>query len=142
MNIGKRDEDGLLGAYTTGVISFGDLTAEFNGMRFWNDLLSRRKDILSSSAGPYVICENQKWKKIKNINFNLYVDDAWDEAINCSNFRNQTMLNKVKNRVQLIEEKTGTKIECPADLSKNKKMKEKYGHFSPLLINSSWSSMK
>jgi len=41
IRIGIAAEEGLLGAWTTGVKSYGDMTANFNGMRFWNHLLWR-----------------------------------------------------------------------------------------------------
>lgn len=34
--------------FQTGVFSYGDLSAEFNGMRFWNHMLQLRDDILGS----------------------------------------------------------------------------------------------
>ena len=50
-----------LGAYGTGVMSYGDLAANFNGMRFWNHILGKRKDILNQDLGPYVKCKDRKW---------------------------------------------------------------------------------
>lgn len=98
--IGQQAENGILGAYTTGVMSYGDMVAEFNGMRFWNHVLAKKADILGVNLGPYVKCENNNWIKIKPIDFSDYVDDAWDEGINCSKFRTDKMLTMVKESVK------------------------------------------
>ena len=39
--IGLKEEYGILGRLPTGVISFADLAADFNGMRFWNHVLQK-----------------------------------------------------------------------------------------------------
>ena len=39
---GKRQEAGKFGYSTTGIFSFADLIANFNGWRFWNKVLLRR----------------------------------------------------------------------------------------------------
>lgn len=70
----------------TGVFSYGDLSANFNGMRFWNHILQKHDDILGAAynRGPYVQCENGSWKTTeKVIDFKYYVDESMDESINC-----------------------------------------------------------
>ena len=142
LNIGLRAEDGILGSYSTGVKSFGDMTAEFNGMRFWNHILSKNPDVLGIELGPYVKCENNHWVKIKAIDFSQYVDDAWDEGVNCSNFRTIKMLNKVKKSIKELEERSGDNYTCPIKKESSLELIKKYGKFSNQLINTTWGTVK
>ncbi|MCM2281375.1 MAG: hypothetical protein NDI61_05955 [Bdellovibrionaceae bacterium] len=83
--------------FATGVFSYGDLSANFNGMRFWNHVLQKRNDVLGPhmNLGPYVRCQNGQWQTTENsIDFRLYVDDSMDESINCRKFASQGGLDK------------------------------------------------
>ena len=46
----------------------------FSGLLFWNHILKKFEDIVpfSKSLGPYIICENEKWKLDKNIDISNY----------------------------------------------------------------------
>ncbi|MBH47743.1 MAG: hypothetical protein CME71_06195 [Halobacteriovorax sp.] len=74
----------------TGVFSYADFSANFNGMRFWNHVLQKRNDVLGEehNIGPYVECVDQQWVVVESnpIDFRNYMDDSMDEAINCSKF--------------------------------------------------------
>ncbi len=82
----------------TGVFSYADLSANFNGMRFWNHLFNYRHDILGAqyNLGPFVKCEDGQLKKIKDLDLSLYFDASMDESINCSKFATQSGLAKFK----------------------------------------------
>ena len=61
---GKEQEDGKFGYTTTGIFSFSDLVANFNGWRFWNKVLAKENDPLKGAVAnffnrPYVTCEIQ-----------------------------------------------------------------------------------
>ena len=135
--IGTKDEKGIMGSYSTGVISYGDMSAEFNGMRFWNHILAKNPDVLGINLGPYVKCENNQWAKVKEIDFSQYVDDAWDEGINCSDFRTDDMLNKIKNNINKMEEITGQRYTCPI-VPMSPQTLNKYGPYTKILINDHW----
>ncbi|MBG07881.1 MAG: hypothetical protein CME68_03935 [Halobacteriovoraceae bacterium] len=150
--IGWRDEVGPLGGMTVGVMSFGDLAAEFNGMFFWNDLLRfhdsltdkkrslRKKDFVRDHRnGPYIICKNNKWQlnKYKPFDWAHYLDDSMDEAINCSLFKTKSMGVKVKKSLRELERKKGIKFKCPMDPEKFERLKRKYGKYAPLILNES-----
>lgn len=134
---GFRAETGYMGATTTGVMAFGDLTANFNGMRFWNHMLAQREDILGQNAGPYVTCENDKWvvETDNPINMATYIDAAFDEGINCSAFNGENLLSKVKARLKEMERDTGESYGCPAEPEKLKTVWKKYGKYAAYLIN-------
>lgn len=74
----------------TGVFSYADLAANFNGMRFWNHMLQKRDDVLGAqqNAGPYLLCREGKWVKNaeRPIDFRAYVDASMQESMNCSKF--------------------------------------------------------
>lgn len=138
MDIGTGDENGLLGAYTTGVISYGDMVAEFNGMRFWNHVLQKNDDVLGVNLGPYAKCEGGQWQKVKEIDFGQYVDDGWDEGINCSRFRTQRMVDKIVKKTKQLEELTGHNYTCPIDPKRLENANTKYGPYAKILLNNRW----
>lgn len=137
MRIGEKAETGVLGAITTGVMAYGDLSANFNGMRFWNHVLQKYDDVLGSeyNIGPYVSCEDGKWKLAKEMNFADYIDQSFDEGSNCSFFPNKEMLGKVLHRIEEAEERTGMKLTCPIESQKIKALLPKYGVYAEALIN-------
>ncbi len=124
--MGKDLEDGMMGTITTGVFSYADLSANFNGMRFWNHLLQKNDDILGENLGPYLECQNEKWVQVKDFNWLDYVDQSFDEAINCNKYRNASLMEKVKKRIHLIEKKENVTLPCPLDPEKLETLREKY----------------
>lgn len=102
MQWGSRQEAGKLGYATTGIYSFADLTANFNGWRFWNEILQSEDDPLQGPTpglltGPYVACEFQlldslryrkriwAWKVRKSFDLADYVDGGaerqWQDPV-------------------------------------------------------------
>jgi hypothetical protein len=127
----------------TGVFSYADLAANFNGMRFWNHILLLRNDIMESSKkfGPYVVCDNNKFVFSKEIDFRLYFDSAHDEAINCSKFASQKGLENFNKRlVELKNKNPHGNFECPVNNKELDKVIEKYGEFSKYIINNNGHS--
>lgn len=117
--------------FETGVFSYADLSANFNGMRFWNHMLQENDDILGRqyNAGPFVICKNNRWVKGADIDFKNYIDKALDEGINCSKFTNQRALEKFKSRVESVG------LSCPVSREAFSTLTAKYGLLSKWLIN-------
>ncbi len=143
LRFGHKSEKYFLGAHTTGIYSYGDLAANFHGMRFWNHLLFKSQDVLGAeyNQGPYVVCREGQWRK--NLisgkfpfDWKNYVDVSWDEGQNCSAFRTEALLNKAKKRVQILEERTGLRHTCPVNPETIKSLKEKMLPFSKWFINS------
>lgn len=110
----------------SGIFSHGDLSANFNGMRFWNHMLQKGNDVLGSTynVGPYIRCENKKWVKTNNpLDFSHYIDQSMDESINCSRLPSQKaayrMIDAIKN--------SGYKgLICAKDNPALQELKEKY----------------
>lgn len=137
MAIGEGAESGLLGAVTTGVMAYGDLSANFNGMRFWNHVLQKYDDVLGKehNLGPYVKCIDEKWTLVKEMNWADYIDHSFDEGLNCSYFPNQKMLGQVQKRIAGLEREKGMKLTCPVEPEKIKSLLPKYGDFADAIIN-------
>jgi len=87
--------------FATGVFSYGDLAANFNGMRFWNHMLQKQDDILGPkhNEGPYISCSDSKWIQVKDLDFSNYMDVSLDESINCSKFATKKALRKFKQAI-------------------------------------------
>jgi hypothetical protein len=85
---GFKQEIRIYGFTTTGIASFGDLAANFSGLRFWNDVLGKNPDILNPSKKikPLIECRNSQWVKVKEFDWMKYVNASWDETYNCSLF--------------------------------------------------------
>ncbi len=113
---GERLETGFMGSLTTGVKSYGDMVANFNGMRFWNHMLGKHPDILGQEIAPYVVCENNYWRANNPIDWRFYVDAAWDEGINCSKLRTESMLAKVEGIIEIYQRHTEIDLTCPMNL--------------------------
>jgi hypothetical protein len=134
---GFKAETGYMGATTTGVMAYGDLIANFNGMRFWNHMLQQNEDVLGDNAGPYITCESNSWVRVEKnpIDFKNYIDDAFDEGINCSAFNGEKLVTKIKSRLQEMRMDTGHEFTCPMDTDKLRAVWKKYGKYSAYLIN-------
>lgn len=131
--VGIFKEKTILGGNKVGngVFSYGDLAANFNGMRFWNHVLQLRDDVLGAdhNIGPYVNCENNKWVQVKKIDFRDYIDSSMDESINCSKFPAQATADRFADQVQQLG------MSCPVDPKKLDELAIKYGAVSKWIIN-------
>ena len=70
MGWGRGMEDGLFGTTTTGIFSYADLVANFNGWRFWNRILLLESDPMMGFVErlfdrAYVSCDIQVFESIK-----------------------------------------------------------------------------
>ena len=111
---GFKSENGFWGKRATGVFAYGDLAANFQGMRFWNHLLQRGEDVLGENLGPYLECaEGIRWVQVKEIDMGDYIDHSFDESINCSLFGNQRVLARVQRELGKLSERDGVEYTCP-----------------------------
>ncbi len=133
LKIGIAKEKFMLGGNVlgNGVFSYGDLAANFNGMRFWNHLLQKHVDVLgkNENLGPYISCQNNKFIQIKKIDLTDYFDHSMDEGINCSKFPRIETANKVKNNIAKLN------LSCPVNQETLQHLKEKYGATSKWILN-------
>lgn len=90
--LGHKTEKGIYGEATTGVYSWADLTANFNGMRFWRNLTHEDP---FTYAKPYFSCENGKVFWNKQFDLGDYLDAGWDERINQNSYYSEEMEDAV-----------------------------------------------
>jgi len=145
---GKEQESGKFGYTTTGIFSFADLVANFNGWRFWNKVLLKKKDPLKGFIAnifnrPYVTCEIQliasiKYRKIVkawkyNTRFDLsdYVDGAWDEGNNCNSYKDPIIEEKVTFRTHSVN----ADFNCPYIPEYCLAAQEKYGNYAKYILH-------
>ncbi|MCO4795623.1 MAG: hypothetical protein KC493_18030 [Bacteriovoracaceae bacterium] len=112
----------------TGVFAYSDLSANFNGMRFWNHVLQKRDDVINDNIGPYVKCVDKKFVSVKDnpIDFSKYIDKSMDESINCSKFATKSGMRKVKRSLKRLSEKYGVELTCPMNPAVLEEMVQKY----------------
>lgn len=130
LDFGDMTERTYFGLPATGVYSYGDLVANFNGLRFWGALIEGDQipDPLGSEIAPYVRCEGSKWIKTRDFNWSEYIDFGWDEAINCSQYlpaKEEQVLGEIEQRVSELE--TIENAVCPIVPSYCKDLQLKYG---------------
>lgn len=120
LKIGIVSEKTYLGGnfLATGVFTYADLAANFNGMRFWNHVLQKDDDVLGRghNYGPYVVCEAGQWRRGRRIDFSDYVDRTYQENYNCSKFATRGGLEKFGESLGRLEAKHGKSrpFACPA----------------------------
>ncbi|MBU0946948.1 MAG: hypothetical protein KJ804_00495 [Proteobacteria bacterium] len=145
---GREQETGKFGYTTTGIFSFSDLVANFNGWRFWNKVLLSEKDPLKGIIAnffnkSYISCENQIIASIKNkkivkaweynSRFDLsdYIDGAWDEGNNCNSYHDPIIEEKVTLRIKNVN----PDFICPCKPECCLAAQEKYGDYAKHLLH-------
>jgi hypothetical protein len=116
----------------TGVFSYADLSANFNGLRFWNSVLQKREDFLGeNNIGPFVRCndKNGKWEKVKDLDLRPFVDESWDEAVNCIMLSTKEAAEKVNVALERLN------MTCPLVPNTFDRMVKKYGEIGAFLLN-------
>ncbi len=105
----ENGEDGAYGLLMTGVKSYGDMAANFSGYRFWKNLYL--------GNNPYFKCEDgKKWVKNRTFSWAEYVNAAWDEAINCSEF-SESLAKRVNQNLRKIG------MQCPVSENQCQKIR-------------------
>ena len=145
---GRQKESGLYGFTTTGIFSYADLVANFNGWRFWNKVLLKRDDPLKGIIGnffnrPYVACRIQLVESLKNrkiikaweynARFELsdYIDGAWDEGNNCNSYADPIIESKVSVRINEAD----PDFSCPYNIEACFDARDKYGYYAKYLLH-------
>lgn len=148
MDWGSRQEAGKFGYSTTGVYSFADLVANFNGWRFWNEVLRTQDDPLKGMianlfGAPHVACELQvldsirywkrvrAWKVRKSFDLADYLDGTWDEGNNCNSYADPL----IEAKVDQLTNEVAADFRCPLLPMECVRAREKYGRFAKLLLH-------
>ena len=145
---GKQKEAGLFGYTTTGIYSYSDLAANFNGWRFWNKVLLKQDDPLKGVIAnifnrPYVTCEIQIIDSFRNreivrawdfnTRFDLsdYIDGAWDEGNNCNSYADPIIEEKVTSRINYVD----PGFACPFRAEYCAEARDKYGYYAKHVLH-------
>lgn len=128
---GYRVERGILGGWriATGVVSFADLSANFNGIRFWNDMLGLQPDILGIRTAPFLACEAENWVVKNPIDISNYVDASFDESVNCSAISTSSGVKKVRAALDNLG------MSCPVSAEHTASLNDKYGWYADFVLN-------
>lgn len=145
---GKEQESGMYGYTTTGIFSFADLVANFNGLLFWNRVLGKDNDPLLGFVdtlfdSPYVTCDIQvvasirhmkivkAWEQNKKFDLSVYIDGAWDEGNNCNSYADPVIEEKVSLRIREVD----AQFNCPFIPQICQEAREKYGKYAKQLLH-------
>ncbi len=140
-------EASIWGTRTTGVGAWGDLVANFQGMRFWIHLLGVDvvgRPVPDPLAGPgeeavepLVRCTARGWEQARELTLGSYLDPAWDEGLNCSDYRDPDFLAAFERRIAELNRNDphGRFYGCPMDPDLIRRAAERYGAYADRLIN-------
>lgn len=141
---GAFTERTYFGLMTTGIYSYADLAANFDGMRFWIHLLGEGRDPVDSeflSPLPYIKCKRRfwtgehYWKLVRRVHVEDYVNPAWDEAVNCQDYRNPEIAILVNRRILRQTPAGAPSRVCPVAPKACRNAADHYGEYSRHLIN-------
>lgn len=147
---GREQERGKFGYTTTGIFSYADLVANFNGYRFWNRVLKKEKDPVDSFINnlikrPYVSCRLRiidsvryrkrvrSWQVNSRFTFEEYIDGTWDEGNNCNSYKDAAIEEKVSERIETIL----PGFKCPAQKTYCIKSINRYGSYAKDILHPS-----
>lgn len=117
LRFGERTEWGIYGYKTTGVYSYGDLVANYQGFQFWKHLTDRYG---GKPDQVFFQCEDGNWKQVRTFDIRDFIDAGWDEGINCSKFKSKGL---------------GRSLNCPLQKEKCGEIVLKYGERLPGLVS-------
>ncbi|MBW2274168.1 MAG: hypothetical protein JRG96_12920 [Deltaproteobacteria bacterium] len=141
---GERSERSYFGLYTTGIYSHADLVANLEGMRFWLRILGDAADPLDEGYfrnRPYVACRRRlvfgerRWRVRRKVRLRHYVTGAWDEAINCCDYRSPEIRALVEGRIEEQASLDGVSYACPLEPAACVAAKERYGALADRLLH-------
>lgn len=116
--VGTDQEEGGYGWSATGVKSYADMAANYQGYGFWKNLYE--------GDNPYFVCENKKWKQVREFDWKEYVDDSFDESINCNEYKTKEMNDKIDAESARRWEAAGLpERKCPASTESCSQLKAK-----------------
>ena len=145
---GRQQEAGKFGYSTTGIFSFADLVANFNGLRFWNKVLLKETDPLKGAFAnffdrPYITCDIQIIDSIKNriivkawefntrLDMSDFVDGVWDEGNNCNSYDDPIIEEKVSARIKNVS----PDFSCPLIADYCLAAQDKYGYYAKYVLH-------
>ncbi len=120
LDLSRTYEHGIWGLSLTGVKSYSDLAANYNGFTFWKNILDQG----IPGSKPYFACDRGRTILKRWFSIAEYVDLAWNESINCSSYDDIQTADTVKKNMM------SEGFRCPMDISHCKSLKDKYWNLS------------
>ncbi len=141
LKLAISQERGYYGSFVSGVYSYGDVSADFAGMIFWSKITPQYAKQGPFSGPPYFTCINGAWKQTQKFTWAGIINGSWDEAVNCSAFRDKNIHDKVYLTIDQIAEvyrqKTGktVNLHCPILPEQCLEAVQSAKQFAPYLIH-------
>lgn len=141
LDFGIKQEESYYGLGMTGVFSYADLVANFNGLRFWTALtqidgLKPIDPLTHEELEPYFKCIDNQWKLTKKFDWEQYIDHGWEEHINCNDYDSDKNKHVVSQNISdLLRNSKLENHQCPVIEKDCKDLSKKYGPFSEYLLN-------
>lgn len=115
-------ENHEFGMIATMVRSYADIAANYEGYHFWSSL--------TEGKNPYLRCSGGHWKRVRSFDWSDYINPAWDEAINCSDY-DPVIQTKIQR--QIAKRGYG---QCPINTESCLQLVEHYGSkVSPKILH-------
>ena len=121
---GQGTEEGRWWLATSGIFSYADLVANFQGMRFWTSFFNGN-DPLTGETTPYLVCDEDKWVQTRTFSWSDFVDAGWDEGVNCNRYKES--LSRVLRPV--------SNLRCPVQDNPCHALREKYGVIADKILS-------
>jgi hypothetical protein len=121
-------ESGSWGVGSTAVKSYADMAANYGGYLFWSDL--------TRGSNPYFTCRVGKWHLSREFDWRLYVNDAWDEAVNCSEHSTPRMKQVISSRIAGFAAQNGWPSQtCPIVPDKCRQLPALFGEAARWILH-------
>jgi hypothetical protein len=114
-------------------------------MRFWLRLLGDHDDPLEAgwrASRPHVRCARRywllgerRWKLARRLDLRRHVSPVWDEAVNCSSYRNDEIEALVDARIAALGQADGRDYTCPIRPDACAAARSRYGDWAPHLLH-------
>lgn len=111
IHLGLSNEAGILGIWASGVFSYGDLEANYQGLQFYKKFCLNQNDTYLSNV-------NGRWELVKVPDVKDYVNPYWDETFN---------LSYNEPRTWNVVSKVLAKEYCP--MKNNKDIVSRFSHY-------------
>jgi hypothetical protein len=106
LELGTVEENTFYGLAASGIKSYADMASNYSGYLFWKNV--------TDGTNPYFICTNGSWQQARQFNWNDYVNPAWDEALNCSEYLTTTMQAVIDRNVRNVQARNNVPARaCP-----------------------------
>jgi hypothetical protein len=121
------------GSNSTGIASYADAMANYKGILFFH--------ALTEGANPYLRCVEGQWTQVNKFSWAEYVDEGWDEGINCVSIKSDTSKAAYEANIKKLEAQAKANgkdqnYHCPVDIDACSRLKARYSPHDEFLLGS------